>query len=309
MVDHDRLFKELLSTFFVEFIELFLPDVMAYLEPHSVTFLDKEVFTDVTAGERYETDLLVQAQFQGEPSFFLIHVENQAKAQANFGKRMFRYFARLSQKYDLPIYPVVVFSFDQPKQAAASQFRVEFPEFRVLEFNYRVIQLNRLNWRDYLGQANPVASALMAKMQIAPEDRPQVKAQCLRLLVTLRLDPARMQLISGFVDTYLNLTESEEQAFQEELGRIEPEAQEQVMQIVTSWMRTGIEQGRREGEVSIVMRLLKRKVGELDPEVEAQVRNLPDSQLEELSEALLDFLHMRDLTDWLRNLEGEEQSE
>jgi predicted transposase YdaD len=309
MVDHDRLFKELLSTFFVEFIELFLPDVMAYLEPHSVTFLDKEVFTDVTAGDRYETDLLVQAQFQGEPSFFLIHVENQAKAQANFGKRMFRYFARLSQKYDLPIYPVVVFSYDQPKQAAASQFRVEFPEFRVLEFNYRVIQLNRLNWRDYLGQANPVASALMAKMQIAPEDRPQVKAQCLRLLVTLRLDPARMQLISGFVDTYLNLTESEEQAFQEELGRIEPEAQEQVMQIVTSWMRTGIEQGRREGEVSIVMRLLKRKVGELDPEVEAQVRNLPDSQLEELSEALLDFLHMRDLTDWLRNLEGEEQSE
>ncbi len=92
-------------------------------------------------------------------------------------------------------------------------------------------------------------------------------------------------------------------------NRLEPEAQEQVMQIVTSWMRTGIEQGRREGEVSIVMRLLKRKVGELDPEVEAQVRNLPDSQLEELSEALLDFLHMRDLTDWLRNLEGEEQSE
>lgn len=29
------------------FIELFLPDVMAYLEPDSLTFLDKEVFTDV----------------------------------------------------------------------------------------------------------------------------------------------------------------------------------------------------------------------------------------------------------------------
>jgi predicted transposase YdaD len=298
MIDHDRLFKELLSTFFVEFIELFLPDVMAYLEPDSVTFLDKEVFTDVTAGEHYETDLLVQAQFRGELSCFLIHVENQAKAQANFGKRMFRYFARLSEKYDLPIYPVVVFSYDQPKVAAASQFRVEFPEFRVLEFNYRVIQLNRLNWRDYLGQANPVASALMAKMQIAPEDRPRVKAECLRLLVTLQLDSARMQLISGFVDTYLTLTESEEQAFQEELGRIEPEEQERVMQIVTSWMRTGIEQGRREGEVSIVMRLLRRKIGELNPEVEAKVRELPDSQLEALSEALLDFTSIDDLIYW-----------
>ncbi|NJM72316.1 MAG: DUF4351 domain-containing protein [Scytonema sp. RU_4_4] len=304
MIDHDRLFKELLSTFFVEFIELFLPDILTYLEADSVTFLDKEVFTDVTAGERYEADLLVQAQFLGEASCFLIHVENQAKAQANFGKRMFRYFARLFEKYDLPIYPVVVFSYDQPKQTAASEFRLEFPDFRVLEFNYRVIQLNRLNWRNYLDQANPVASALMVKMQIAPQDRPKVKAQCLRLLVTLQLDPARMQLISGFVDTYLNLTESEEQAFQAELGRIEPEEREQVMEIVTSWMRTGIEQGKREGEVSIVMRLLKRKVGELDPEVEAQVRGLEVAQLEQLSEVLLDFSKMEDLRVWLRNLEG-----
>lgn len=112
MIDHDRLFKELLSTFFIEFISLFLPDVITYLEPDSLTFLDKEVFTDVTAGERYEADLLVQAQFRGKPSCFLIHVENQSRSQANFGKRMFRYFARLSEKYDLPIYPVVVFSYD-----------------------------------------------------------------------------------------------------------------------------------------------------------------------------------------------------
>jgi predicted transposase YdaD len=70
-------------------------------------------------------------------------------------------------------------------------------------------------------------------------------------------------------------------------------------------MRTGIEQGRREGEVSIVMRQLKRKVGELNPEVEAKVRELEVAQLEELSEALLDFEDAENLTDWLRNLERE----
>ncbi|BAC89292.1 gsr1351 [Gloeobacter violaceus PCC 7421] len=50
--------------------------------------------------------------------------------------------------------------------------RVEFPGFTVLEFHYRVLQLNRLNWRDYMRQENPVASALMAKMRIAPGERP-----------------------------------------------------------------------------------------------------------------------------------------
>lgn len=105
MIDHDRLFKELLTTFFVEFLQLFLPEVLAYLERDSIQFLDKEVFTDVTAGDRYEADLIVKAKFREQESFFLIHIENQAHQQSNFGKRMFRYFSRLYEKFDLPVYP------------------------------------------------------------------------------------------------------------------------------------------------------------------------------------------------------------
>ncbi len=309
MIDHDRLFKELLSNLFIEFIELFFPEVMTYLEPDSVTFLDKEVFTDVTAGERYEADLLVKAQFQNRSSYFLIHVENQSYNQANFNKRMFRYFARLHEKYDLPIYPVVVFSYERPKKAAESKYQIEFPDFLVLEFNYRVVQLNQLNWRDFLNQRNPIASALMAKMQIAPEDRPKVKAECLRLLVTLKLDPAKMKLISGFIDIYLNLDESEEKVFKDELGTIESEEREQIMQIVTSWMKTGIEQGRQEGrqeglqrETDLILRQLKRKIGQFTPEIEEQVKGLEIEELENLGEALLDFEQLEDLTIWLSNL-------
>jgi hypothetical protein len=42
-------------------------------------------------------------------------------------------------------------------------------------------------------------------VDIAPLDRPKVKAECLRLLVTLKLNPAKVQLISGFIDTDLKL--------------------------------------------------------------------------------------------------------
>ena len=214
---------------------------------------------------------------------------------------MFRYFARLHEKYDLPIYPVVIFSYEKPLKAAESSYQLEFPDFKVLEFNYRVLQLNRLNWRDFLNQHNPIASALMARMQIAPKDRPRVKAECLRLLVTLKLDPAKMQLISGFVDVYLNLDEAEEQIFQEELSTIESNEREQVMQIVTSWMRTGIEQGIKR-ETELILRLLKCKVGQLTPEIEAQVKDLDIETLENLGEALLDFEQLEDLTTWLSRL-------
>ena len=73
-MDHDRLFKELLRTFFAEFLELFLPQVAQYIEPGSLEFLDKEIFTDVTSEDRHEVDLLVKCRFRGQETFFLIHV-------------------------------------------------------------------------------------------------------------------------------------------------------------------------------------------------------------------------------------------
>jgi hypothetical protein len=61
-------------------------------------------------------------------------------------------------------------------------------------------------------------------MKIAPKERLRVKVECLRLLATLRLNPAKMQLISGFIDTYLRLNVAEQQVFQAEIAKIEPEA-------------------------------------------------------------------------------------
>src|SRR5437660_4958273 len=84
VIDHDRLFKELLTTFFTDFLDLFLPELSAYLDRSSVVFLDKEVFTDVTAGTRHEADLVAKASFRGQASFFLMHLEHQAQTQAEF---------------------------------------------------------------------------------------------------------------------------------------------------------------------------------------------------------------------------------
>ena len=66
-------------------------------------------------------------------------------------------FARLSEKYDLPVYPVVIFSYDAPGRPEPKQYRVAFPDKTVLRFDYEVIQLNRLPWRRFVRQANPAA--------------------------------------------------------------------------------------------------------------------------------------------------------
>lgn len=285
MIDHDRLFKELITTFFAEFVELFFPDVNAYLDRDSLVFLDKEVFTDVTEGERHEADVIVQAKFRGQDAFFLIHVEHQSYAQAEFARRMFKYWARLFEKYNIPVYPIVLYSFDAPKTKQPDLFEVKFPGFTPVRFEYKVIQLNRLRWRDFLRNDNPIATALMSKMQVAERDRPRVKFECLRLLTTLRLNPAKMQMISGFVDIYLRLTTFEEKIFRVQVQEAELKEREEVMEIVTSWQ----EQGRLEEAHRIVQRLLTRKFGELPAKLSRKIAKMPQTQVEQLAEDLLDF--------------------
>jgi hypothetical protein len=299
MIDHDRLFKELLTTFFVEFVELFLPDVAGYMDRGAVEFLDKEVFTDVTAGERHEVDLVVKTKYRGQDAFFLIHVENQSHAESSFTKRMFSYFARLHERHDLPIYPVALLSYDTPLRPEPDAYRVEFPGKRVLDFSFTVIQLNRLNWRDFVRSHNPMASALMARMSIAREDRPRVKLECLRLLATLRLDHAKMQLIAGFVDAYLRLNAEEEQTFRREVNVLASEDKETVMQLTTSWEQKGIVEGLHRGKTELVVRLLRRRFGELPQALEGRIDALTDERLGEMAEALLDFASISDAEAWL----------
>lgn len=149
----------------------------------------------------------------------------------------------------------------------------------MLEFQFVAIQLNRLSWRDFLTQPNPVAAALMSKMNISKQERPQVKAECLRLLATLKLDPARMQLISGFVDTYLRLDDTEKQVFQAAISTMGLDEQEEIMEIVTSWQQEGAQKTREE----IALNLLKR--GMIVQEI-SQVTGLSLEQVQQL-QALL----------------------
>jgi hypothetical protein len=248
-IDHDRLFKELLTTFFCEFLDLFFPKLAAQIDRESIEFLSQELFPNLLDGAEYRADILVKARFKGQDAYFVIHVEHQSEAPTTFPRRFFRYFSAIFEKHGLPVYPIVVYSHDAPNKPQPGVYKIDFPDGEVLRFRYRVVQLNRLPWRRFVDCHNPVASALMAKMKLAERDRPKVKAECLRLMVTLRMDRARMRLIAGFVDTYLRLNQAEEERFHREMAGAKWSAKEKeaVVEIVTSWEQRGIEKGLAQG--------------------------------------------------------------
>ena len=58
-------------------------------------------------------------------------------------------------------------------------------------------------------------------------------------------------------------------------------------------------EGIAEGEISLILRLLKRKFVKISPESEQKIRELSIEELENLGEALLDFESETDLRNWL----------
>jgi hypothetical protein len=102
-IDHDQLFKQLLTTFFLEFLEFF-----AAIDPRSL-----EYFTDIEAGERQAMDVIVRIDLVGRPHApassrvsVVVNCEHQSSTQANFHRRTFFYFAQLHRKYLQPVYPI-----------------------------------------------------------------------------------------------------------------------------------------------------------------------------------------------------------
>jgi predicted transposase/invertase (TIGR01784 family) len=64
------------------------------------------------------------------------------------------------------------------------------------------------------------------------------------------------------------------------------------------------EGGVLKGELSLVLRQLTRRIGDVSPEMQSQIQSLSLTQIESLGEALLDFSQPSDLVNWLEQNES-----
>ena len=60
----------------------------------------------------------------------------------------------------------------------------------------------------------------------------------------------------------------------------------------------GVQQGVQQGKADLVLRLLKRRIGEIEANDEIRINGLSVEQLEALGDALLDFASHDDLLAW-----------
>ena len=103
-----------------------------------------------------------------------------------------------------------------------------------------------------------------------------------------------------FIQKNLNINQQRETDDRELVMRLAPLYQEDREKARQEGQQQGQQQGEQQGEQQIILRLLKRRFGELELSVIEQIQGLSIDELESLGDVLLDFSKVGDLEVWLR---------
>jgi hypothetical protein len=305
-MNHDSLFKMLLKNRSIlrAFFEQFFPEAAKFIEFDKIEYVDKERVT--LEGKKRTGDLLIKTSFRGKMAGFLIHLEHQAQRSSDLSWRMLEYFVLDRREYELPVYPIAVLSYPNSRRENCGHLVVDFPNKRVLDFDFDIIDLARLDARVFVQSRNPAALALTARMKFDAKERISLVRDFFLSLASSPVDRAEMALVAGFFSAYQHLDRREELQLQHELSILKPDQlREKVMQLTNPFIELGIrkgkEAGRFEGEVELVLRQLSLRLGALPTRQKKVIRKLDIEKIEALGESLLEFNSRADLVRWLKN--------
>ena len=282
-MDHDQLFKKVLQEQLQGFIELFFPEVAARLDFRSLSFLDKEIFTDFPEGSRRELDVVAEINTDdGSPELILVHIEVQARPEKELAERMFEYYVLLRRRYQVPVFPVVVY-LRGGTGSIEEVYRETLFGREQLRFRYASIGLAELEAEEYV-EKSPLAAALAALMnRRRVADRVELRTAIMGRIARSGLDEAQRFLLFNFAQTYFELGEAEMERFRRLLSE---KGYWEVEEMEVTWadkmMEKGREEGRRQGlEAGVLagkretlLRLLTAKFGPVPEKARRRVQAL-----------------------------------
>ncbi|MCK4260476.1 MAG: hypothetical protein KAX49_15985 [Halanaerobiales bacterium] len=168
------------------------------MDKSHIKFLREEIITDYEKLKKHIVDIIVETKLKGEDGVILIHVESQAQREIDYNATMYNYFTELYKKHKRKIIPIVIYS-HEIKIIEPDSYIIEFPFLKTLEFKFLKIQLRKESWKKYIKSNNPVAAALISKMDWTEKEKIKVKLEFLRMLTKMRLDDLKTEFLIKFL--------------------------------------------------------------------------------------------------------------
>ncbi|AXF57137.1 Rpn family recombination-promoting nuclease/putative transposase [Salicibibacter kimchii] len=278
-LDHDGLWKKVITDLFEPFLLFFVPDLYEQLDwnkqPDSLEQELKRTFPE-KKGTKY-TDKLMKVHLKdGKEQWVLVHVEIQGSKEDDFPERMFQYFYRIFDKYKQKIYAIALLT-DADQSFQPTSYEYHF-HGTTLTYAYNTYKIRAQDEEALLKSNNPFALVVLAgkymlKSENNADDRYQFKRQLFELILhNKNYSQAYTQSLLSFVDYLLTVPEELSQKLQEEFN---PIAEEEVslmhntsfpdpptLKPLFDKLRKEREEGRMEGREEGI-EASKRKIAEV----------------------------------------------
>lgn len=279
--DFDSPWKEALDRFFEACLAFFFPQAHSDIDwSRPYEMLDKElqqIVPKARLGRRYVDKLVKVWLKDGQERWLLIHVEVQARKESEFPKRMYVYNYRIFDRYDQEVISLAILADEdpnwRPKQFGYGRwgFRagVEFPVVKLLDYAPHGPALE--------ANPNPFALLVLAHLKVletrqAPADRQVWKVRLVKGLYERGLSVEDVRQLFRFIDWIMQLPESLERRFLQEIIQFQEEKRMPFMDIAE---RVAREESLLKGiEVS-----LEIKFGEEGLKLMPELRTLQDHEL------------------------------
>lgn len=245
-----------------------------------------------------ENDVLLRVN-SPEHGTFLVLNEIQLRYTNRMPLRVRAYTALAEERYNLPVYPVLVNILpNSENQAIPNAYRSHFLDIEASQ-TYRVINLWEVDvnlvFRDRLSTLLPFVPILQggnetdivrqAVRELRANERLQELEPLLAFFASFVLESAVIREILRWDMAVL---------------RESPWYQEILKEGIQIGIEQGIERGARDAKLELVLQLLSDRFGDLDATQHQRIENLSESQLNQLARQVLHFNNLNDLDTWLQ---------
>ncbi|MGD1702823.1 Rpn family recombination-promoting nuclease/putative transposase [Dapis sp. BLCC M229] len=235
----------------------------------------------------------------------IVVIEMQVSSMTGFGKRvvynMVKGYAnqlKVSDDY-IRLKPVIAVTitdfilFEKRKKIINKfVFKEETENFKCLDEELRLVFVELPKFNKKLSELESLADKWIYFLKEASsfDEIPPSLGEVSEIELALNLANQ-----AGMTPEELEIAQNRAMALQDERGKItfaKEEGREEGRQ-------EGKEEGRQDEAIALIMRLLKKRFGEIDTETISKIENLTIEELENLGEDFLDFNSITDLENWL----------
>jgi len=251
-------------------------------------------FTQLSPSELSLEPIRADALILLESDQIILHLEFQTDPDPKMSFRMLDYRTRVYRRFPKKTMRQVVIYLKETSSPLVRENAFILPNTR---HEYEVLRLWEIPAEKMLGLSGLLPLANLGKTPNRPEILRQVAAKIDN--IEGRTEKSNLAAATAILAGLVLSKEIIGSLLREEIMRESVIYQD----IRESGKAQGREEGRREEAVSLILRLLNRRLGEISSTLSQQIQELSLEQLETLGEALLDFTSLTDLTTWLLDTE------